>query len=74
MMSCSYELTKQEQEEIRKMIQNEIDFVKKKSKSDFDFQGFKIDKELVWFDGVPSEHVDDFCVNPYDLTKKRRAC
>ncbi len=56
------------------MIQNEIDFVKKKSKSDFDFQGFKIDKELVWFDGVPSEHVDDFCVNPYDLTKKRRAC
>lgn len=68
LMTCDFELLPDEQEEIKKLIQNEIEFVT--SNSEFDFQGFNIDKELAWFDGIPSEHVEKFCENLYDLTQK----
>jgi len=68
LMTCDYELSKQEQEEIKKLIHNEMEFVKSNSKSDF--QGFNIDKELAWFDGISPEHMDEFCVSLYDLTQK----
>ena len=67
-MTCNYELSNQEQEEIKKLVQNEIEFVNSSSKSDF--LGFNIDKELAWFDGISNEHVDEFCKNLYDLTQK----
>jgi len=67
MMTCNYELTENNQKEIQKLIQSEIDYVKSNSKHDF--QGFNIDKELAWFDGVSSEHADDFCTALYDLTQ-----
>jgi len=68
LMTCNYELSNQEQEEIKKLVQNEMEFVKSNSKSDF--QEFNIDKELAWFDGISNEHVDEFCKNLYDLTQK----
>lgn len=67
MMTCNYELTKNKQQEIQKLIQSEINYVKSNSKHAF--QGFNIDKELAWFDGVSSEHVDNFCTSLYDLTQ-----
>ncbi len=68
LMTCNYELSSLEQEEIKKMIEYEIDFVNSNSKSKFN--DFHIDKELAWFDGISSEHVDNFCENLYDLTQK----
>ncbi len=68
LMTCNYELSNQEQEEIKKLVQNEIEFVKLHSKSDF--QSFNIDKELAWFDGISPEHIDNFCNSLYDLTQK----
>jgi len=68
LMTCNYKLSTPEQEEIRKLVQNEIEFVKSNSKSDF--QDFSIDKELAWFDGISNEHVDEFCESLYDLTQK----
>lgn len=68
LMTCNYELSKQEQEEIKKLVHNEIEFVKPNLKPDF--QGFNVDKELAWFDGISIEHVDEFCKNLYDLTQK----
>jgi len=68
MMTCNYELNEQDKEAIKKLIQSEIDYVESNSK--YDFQGFNIDKELAWFDGVSSEHVDSFCTTLYDLTQK----
>ena len=68
LMTCDYELLPEEQDEIKQLIESEIEFVKLNSK--FDFQGLNIDKELAWFDGIPSEHVDEFCKNLYDLTQK----
>ena len=64
-MTCNYELSNQEQEEIKKLVQNEIEFVNSSSKSDF--LGFNIDKELAWYDGISHENVDEFCKNLYDL-------
>ena len=71
MISCDYDLTTQEQNEIKKLVQHEIDFVK--SKSNPVSLEFKIDKEMSWFDGISSEHVDDFCVSLYDLVQKYHA-
>jgi len=68
LMTCNYELSNQEQEEIEKLVQNETAFVKLNSKSDF--QSFNIDKELAWFDGISPEHVNNFCNSLYDLTQK----
>ncbi len=68
LMTCNYTLSNQEQEEIKKLIQYEIEFVKSHSKSNF--QSFNIDKELAWFDGISHEHIDEFCNNLYDLTQQ----
>ena len=65
LMTCDYELSKQEQEQIKKLIQVEIEHVESNSK--YDFGGFSITSELVWFDGVSSEHMDSFCNSLYDL-------
>ena len=68
LMTCNYELSKHEQEEIKKLINNEMESVKSNSQSDF--QNFSIDKELAWFDGISHEYVNDFCESLYDLTQK----
>ena len=66
LMTCNYTLSNQEQEEIKKLAQNEIESVNSKS----NFQDFSINKELAWFDGISNEHVDKFCKSLYDLTQK----
>ena len=68
LITCNYKLSNQEQNEIKKLVQNEIEFVKLNSKSDF--PDFNIDQELAWFDGISDEHVDEFCKSLYDLTQK----
>lgn len=68
MMTCNYTLSKNDQDVLEKLIGDEIEYVKSNTK--YDFQGFSIDKELVWVDGVSSEHVDSFCISLYDLKNK----
>jgi len=67
LITCDYNLSKIEQDKIKKLIQTEIKFVELSSKK---FNDFNIDKETAWFDGVSSEHVHDFCESLYDLTQK----
>ena len=64
LMTCNYELSIQEQEEIKKLVKNEVEFIQS------DFQDYNINKELAWFDGISHEHVDEFCTSLYDLTQK----
>jgi len=64
LMTCNYELSILEQEEFKKLVKNEVEFVQS------DFQNFNITKELAWFDGISHEHVDEFCKTLYDLTQK----
>jgi hypothetical protein len=64
LMTCNYELSIQEQEEIKKLVKNQVKFIQS------DFQDYNINKELAWFDGISHEHVDEFCKSLYDLTQK----
>ncbi len=64
LMTCNYELSIQEQEEIKKLVKNQVEFIQP------DFQDYNINKELAWFDGISNEHVDEFCTSLYDLTQK----
>jgi len=68
LMTCDYNLSKQTQIEINKLIQTEIDYVNLNSK--YVFEGYNIDKEIAWFDGVSVEHIDDFCNTLYDIIEK----
>jgi hypothetical protein len=65
LMTCDFKLSKQDQVQIKKLVQEEVDYVK--SKSQYDFEGFSVTSEFSWFDGVSSEHVDNFCNDLYDL-------
>jgi hypothetical protein len=47
-----------------------MDYVK--SNHAYDFAGFSVTSELSWFDGIASEHVDNFCNNLYDLIQEQR--
>ena len=69
LMTCNYEFTKKELEDILKLFKNEIKFLKLNS----NFYDFSIDNEMAWFDGVSDTHVDDFCNYLYDLTQKYHA-
>jgi hypothetical protein len=64
LMTCNYELSIQEQQEFKKLVKNEVEFIQS------DFQDYNINKELAWFDGISHEHVDEFCKSLYDLTQK----
>ena len=68
LMTCDYELSINMQEKISKLIRDEIEYVKSNAK--YAFEGFNIDKELSWFDGVSSEHLEIFCNSLYDLSLK----
>lgn len=70
LMTCDYELSDNMQEKIRKLVKDEIEYVKSNSK--YVFEEFSIDKELAWFDGISSEHMDAFCNSLYDLSLKSR--
>ena len=68
LMPCDFELSDQGRAQIKKLAQDEESYVRLKSL--YDFGGFNITAELSWFDGIPSEHLDDFCNNLYDLTMR----
>ena len=68
LMTCDYNLSSQEQLEIKKLIQNEIKFVNSNFK--YIFKGYNIDAELAWFDGISSINVDNFCKKLYDLSQQ----
>jgi len=68
LMTCDYELSPQEQLEIKKLIQDEIKFVN--FNLNYVFKEYNIDAELTWFDGISSINVNDFCINLYDLSQQ----
>ena len=68
LMTCNYVLLESEQNEIKKLIQDEIKFVNSNCKNPFN--DYTIDEELIWIDGVSSEHMHYFCNSIYDLSQK----
>ena len=68
LMTCDYVFSKNELNEIMKLINDEKIFVN--SNSEKPYFDFSIDNELIWIDGVSSEHMDFICNSIYDLTQK----
>ena len=63
LITCDYTLSDKEQDEMTKLVNDQI-------KSNPKFQGFNIDKEIAWFDGISPSNVKSFCESLYDLTQK----
>ncbi|MCG3780290.1 MAG: hypothetical protein JW390_50145 [Nitrosopumilus sp.] len=68
LIPCNYIFLELEKKEIKKLIKNEIKFVNSNCKNSFN--DYTIDEDLIWIDGVSSEHVDFMCNSLYDLIKK----
>ncbi|MCV0429962.1 hypothetical protein [Nitrosopumilus sp.] len=67
LITCDYKLSKDDKIQIEKFIRDEIEYIKSHLK--YDFHGYHITKELAWFDGISSPHLDSFCNFLYDLTR-----
>ena len=70
LMTCKYNLTEIGQKHVKTLFENEIDFLESNKYPKSSFNGYNIDKELSWFDGVLSVRLNSFCENLYDLCKK----
>ena len=68
LMPCNYVFSESDQIKIEQLIQNEKKFVN--SNSQKPFNDYTIDEELIWIDGVSSEHMHYFCNSIYDLSQK----
>ena len=55
-------------EQFKNIIKNEIVFVNSNCRNPFN--EYTIDEELIWIDGVSSEHMDFMCTSIYDLSQK----
>jgi hypothetical protein len=67
-MTCNYVFSKSEQDEIKKLIQDEKEFVNLNCKNSFN--DYSINEEVIWIDGVSSDHMDYLCTTLYDLIQK----
>ena len=68
LMPCRYIFSKEDQNEIEKLIHDEIQFVN--SNYDNSFTDYSINEEVVWIDGVSAEHMDFLCMSLYDIIQK----
>ena len=68
LMTCDYVFSEYELNEIKNIIKNEIVFVNSNCRNPFN--AYTIDEELIWIDGVSSEHMDFMCTSIYDLSQK----
>ncbi len=66
MVPCGRRLSLREQDAIQEMFEAEADFVRSRPGTS---EGFSIDPELVWFDGVSPEHLDALCCRLHDMVQ-----
>ena len=69
LMPCNYDLSKPAQNQIKQLIEQEKNFVISTFGKNI-FNGFNIDKELAWFDGISSDNVHKFCESLYDIAEE----
>lgn len=71
LMTCNYKFSKNDEQKLKKMVNNENDFLK--SNSAPKLEEFSITSELAWFDGVSPKNLDSFCNSLYDLTQNLKS-
>jgi len=68
LITCDYNLSSESQIKIKDLFTREtISLNSDKTKKSM-FKGCNIDKELVWYDGILSERLTDFCETLFDLS------
>ena len=65
LMYCTYKLSGKKQEELKNLAKKNMYLIP--SFTGPEFENLSINKELVWFDGIPAHHLDLFCNNLFDL-------
>ena len=70
LMPCDHLLSQSGKESLKKLFEEEIEFVKSSRLTQSQFCDFSIDEQLSWIDGVSSIHLNSFCERLYDLSQK----
>ena len=66
--TCDYNLTLDGQKNIKKLFENETNYLKSNFSKKNIFKGCNIDGELSWYDGILPERLDIFCEKLFDLS------
>ena len=69
LMTCNYNFTLDGKNHVKQLFESEITFLKSGSYPKSSFNGYNIDKELSWFDGVMANRLISFCEKLYDLSQ-----
>ncbi|MGI9567968.1 MAG: hypothetical protein ACR2LL_13300 [Nitrosopumilus sp.] len=70
LITCTYRLSEQDKEILKKLARQKIKFVK--PSPNLEFENFSINEEIAWFDGILPEYVNEFCESLYDLTQENQ--
>lgn len=70
MMPCNYEISSDGQNNLKQLFENEITFLESNSYPKTSFNGFNINKELSWFDGVIQDRLIPFCEKLYNISQE----
>lgn len=68
-MPCNYELSVDGQKHLRQLFENEVAFLESNSYPKSSFNGYNVNKELSWFDGVLPDRLVSFCEKLYKLSQ-----
>lgn len=68
LMPCSYNLNLESKNQIKQLFENEIAFIES-NHTQSSFNGYNIDKELCWFDGVIPSRMESFCEKLYEISQ-----
>ncbi|HSB84474.1 MAG TPA: hypothetical protein VLD64_08320 [Nitrosarchaeum sp.] len=68
-MTCNYNLTVDGKNQVTRLFENEIAFLDSASYPKSSFNGYNVDKELAWFDGVLPNRLDSFCEELFELSQ-----
>jgi hypothetical protein len=69
LMPCNYELSADGQKHLRQLFENEVTFLESNSYPKSSFNGYNVNKELSWFDGVLPDRLVSFCEKLYKLSQ-----
>ena len=68
LITCDYVLTKNKENRIQKLFDEEKTITASKNYKNPIFKGSNIDKEFCWYDGVLPKRLDYFCSSLFDLS------
>ena len=72
LITCDYNLSSESQNKIKDLFTRETNYLKSNNSKKSIFKGCNIDKKLVWYDGILSDRLTNFCETLFDLSYNGR--